>query len=126
MPASVHSSLAEFTDIVGKDHVLTGESDRQLYSRDVYFWDQAPLVEAVVRPVSATEVAAVLRLARSKGLAVAPRGGGVSYTGGYVPVREGTLLLDLSRLNEIHEVNVPDLYVTVGAACTWQQLDEAL
>ena len=118
--------LNALTDIVGSEHVLTDLASRQLYSRDIYFWDDAPLAEAVVRPASAQQIAELLRLARVHGLAVAPRGGGVSYTGGYVPNKPGTLTLDLSRLNEIHEINASDLYVTVGAAVTWQQLDEAL
>ena len=118
--------LQELTAIVGTQHVLTDRASRELFSRDVYFWDDAPLADAIVQPGSPQEIAAVLKVARAHGFAVAPRGGGVSYSGGYVPARTATLMLDVSRLNAIHEINAQDHYVTVGAACTWQQLDAAL
>lgn len=118
--------MVELADIVGTQHVLTDHASRELFSRDVYFWDDAPLADAIVQPGSPQEIAAVLKVARAHGFAVAPRGGGTSYTGGYVPARTATLMLDLSRLNAIHEINAQDHYVTVGAACNWQQLDDAL
>ena len=124
--SSVALPLSELTGIVGSANVLTDDASRQLYSRDVYFWPDAPLAEAVVRPGCTEEIAQLLRLAQIASLAIAPRGGGVSYTGGYVPSRPGMLLLDLSRLNEIFDINETDRYVTVGAGVTWQQLDEAL
>ena len=43
---------------------------------------------------------------------VAVRGGGASYTDGYLPTRSGTVLIDSSRLTGI-EVNAADMYVTV-------------
>lgn len=115
---------ARFAAIVGDTNVLSGDADRAVYSQDVMQWD-APLAELVVRPASARDVAAIVKLAGELGLAVAPRGGGLSYTRGYVPERTGTVVLDLTRLNEIHEVNEEDRYITLGPAVTWQQvLDE--
>jgi D-lactate dehydrogenase (cytochrome) len=107
---------------VGATHVSIDPADRLLRSQDVFYWEEGMLVEAVVRPGSAEEVAAVLRLAKIHDFAVAPRGGGVSYTKGYVAERPGTVSLDLERLTEIHEVNVVDRYATVGAACSWERL----
>lgn len=123
---SLTRALAEITAIVGDEHVLQADSDRRLYSRDIFFWDAAPLCDAVVRPADSAQVAAIARVSAAHGIALAPRGGGVSYTGGYVPTRSATIVLDLSRLNQIREINLPDLYVTVDAACTWQPLDAAL
>lgn len=115
-----------FTSIVGVDHVLTDDASRQFYSRDVFFWDDAPLVEAIVRPDDTAQVAAVIRAAADAGFAIAPRGGGVSYTKGYVPERAGTVMIDLSRLDAILDINATDMHMTVGAACTWAKVAEAL
>ena len=117
--------LTALASIVGEAQVSIDPVLRRLVSSDVFPWDDAPLVAVVVSPATTAEVAAVVRLANAHGIAVAPRGGGVSYTRGYVPVRERTLLLDFSRMNAVREVNVEDRYVTVGPGCTWQQLDEA-
>jgi D-lactate dehydrogenase (cytochrome) len=117
--------LDEFRRVSGEAQVLTDEANLLLYSRDVAFWDDAPLVDIVVRPGCVEEVAALVRIAAANDLAIAPRGGGVSYTGGYVPERAGTVLFDLTRMNRIHEINSDDLYATVGPGVTWQQLNEA-
>ncbi len=122
---SASSALAELAAAVGAGHVSTTMDERILHSRDIFSIDDAPLAAAVVRPGSSADVAAILRIAQRHGLAVAPRGGGVSYTRGYVPAREGTLSLDLSRMDAIHEINVEDRYVTVGPGVTWQRLDAA-
>ena len=116
---------AELANIVGADQVIEDAAERAIYSRDVFQWD-APLVEIVVRPGDSQQIADVLTLAARQGLAVAPRGGGLSYTQGYVPERPGTILLDLMRLNEIEEINEQDLYLTVGCAVTWHQIMAAL
>jgi FAD/FMN-containing dehydrogenase len=119
-------ALADLQGAVGPEAVSTDRVERQLRSQDVFLWDEAPLVDAVVRPGSAAEVAAVLRVAGAHGLAVAPRGGGVSYTKGYVPAGPRTISLDLGRLNQVLEINAADRYATVGAACTWERLAAAL
>jgi len=111
--------------VVGASHVVTDPAERAVYSQDVTQWD-APVADVVVRPGSAVEVAALLKLAAELGLAVAPRGGGLSYTRGYVPEKSSTMVLDLTRLNEIYEVNEEDRYITLGPAVTWQQVMDEL
>ncbi|WP_330342335.1 FAD-binding oxidoreductase [Streptomyces sp. NBC_00557] len=53
--------------------------------------------EVIVRAAGERDVPEALRLARSRGLRVAVRAGGHSWCGS--PLRDGTLLLDLSGLN---------------------------
>jgi D-lactate dehydrogenase (cytochrome) len=114
------------TDIVGSDHIATDDATLRLCAHDVFMWDDAQLPLAVAAPADTAQVAALMRAAATHGFVVAPRGGGVSYTKGYVPVCVNTVTLDTSRLDAIFEINTADLYVTVGAGCTWQKLSEAL
>jgi FAD/FMN-containing dehydrogenase len=114
------------TDIVGPDHIATDDATLHLCAHDVFMWDDAQLPLAVAAPADTAQVAALMRAAATHGFVVAPRGGGVSYTKGYVPVSVNTVTLDTSRLDAIFEINTADLYVTVGAGCTWQKLSEAL
>ncbi len=116
---------SQFAAIVGAAHVLSEEMERALYSQDVVQWE-APLVELVVRPASADELAGAVRRAGELGLKLAPRGGGLSYSRGYVPEGGGTVLLDLGRLNRIEEVNEDDRYVTLGSGCTWKEVADTL
>jgi FAD/FMN-containing dehydrogenase len=121
---SFASLEAALTDLVGADHVLTTPDELDFYSSDIF--DQKLLAELVVRPGTPEETAAAVALCTSAGRAVIPRGGGFSYTGGYLPVRDQTVIFDLARLNHIIEINAEDMYVTVEAGVTWHQLYEAL
>jgi FAD/FMN-containing dehydrogenase len=82
--------------------------------------------ELVVRPRTVEEVQKAVALCTARGRAVIPRGGGWSYTAGYLPVRERSVVVDLSRLTRIVEVNPTDMYATVEAGVTWRQLYDAL
>ena len=55
-----------------------------------------------------------------------PRGGGMSYTKGYLPERPNTVMFDLGALNSVVEINVDDRYAIVQAGCTWATLYDVL
>ena len=122
MPAS--NLLADLTCIVGTVHVLTSDVDREFYAMDVY--NQLKLPLAVIQPGTVGELQQVVRTATSQGVAVVPRGGGASYTDGYLPERADSVMVDTRHLNRIVEINRDDLYVTVECGVTWAQLREAL
>ncbi|HPF27877.1 MAG: FAD-binding oxidoreductase [Steroidobacteraceae bacterium] len=115
-----------FAAIVGAEHVRTDAEFCRYFSRDIFFWDDATTAAAVVAPADAQQVSAVLTAAAAQNLRIAIRGGGMSYTGGYVPTRPDTVLLDLRRLNRVRELNVTDQYLTVEAGATWESVSAAL
>ena len=43
--------------------------------------------------------------AASLGLALIARGGGMSYSHGYVPTRDHSIIIDMRRLDRIVEIN---------------------
>ncbi len=117
--------LNALKSIVGSAHVLTSEHERRYYSTDLSYVPGA-IAAMVVQPADAAELAACVGIATRGGLAVVPRGGGMSYTRGYQPEREASMLVDLRRMNRILDINPTDMYVTVEAGCTWKALYEAL
>ena len=121
IPADVFDNLA---GIVGAEHLVTDEAHRRLHSQDVYRSGELPL--AVVRPGSTEETAAVVAAATAADIAVFVRGGGMSYTDAFLPDRSRAILLDMTRMTAVREINATDLYVTVEAGCTWAALDAAL
>lgn len=80
----------------------------------------------VVRPRTVEELRATIAAATAAGRAVVPRGGGMSYTGGYEAGVAGAVLLDLRRLDRVVEIAARDRYVVVEAGCTWATLHDAL
>ncbi len=80
----------------------------------------------MVQPGSPEEIADIVKPAAELGLHLSTRGGGVSYTKGYVPTEKGCILVDLRRLNRVREINETDRYVVVDAGCTWTSVTDAL
>lgn len=118
------STLEALAGIVGHQHVLTDEQARVLYAQDVYTKGLPAL--CIVRPNSTEELSAVVKTAVAAGHAVIARGGGMSYTSGYVPKEADSVMVDLSRMNRVLEVNTEDMYVTVQCGCTWNELYNTL
>ena len=104
--------------------VLTDAETLDFYAHDIYA--RGADLAAVVRPADKHQLAAAVGVATGAGHAVVPRGGGMSYTGGYTPDAPGAVLFDLAQMDRILDVNEADMTVTVEPGCTWAALHEAL
>ena len=110
--------------LLGKDNVLTDEASCAYYAQDVFTKDIPAL--AVARPGDTGELAALAAAVTSSGHAIIARGGGMSYTSGYVPRETGSVIVDMQRMNRVLEINTDDMYVTVECGITWKDLHEQL
>lgn len=110
--------------IVGSGHVTTDTVECAALAGDIF--RRGHPAGAVASPGNADELAAVVSAAVGAGVAVVPRGGGMSYTGGYVPDEGGSLLIDLARMNRILRIHRDDMTVTAEAGVTWRALGDAL
>jgi FAD/FMN-containing dehydrogenase len=81
---------------------------------------------AVVRPQSTAEVAAVVRACATHGLSIVAQGGNTGLVGGGVPDATGTqVLLSLTRLNRIRDIDDANLTLTAEAGCVLQAVQGA-
>ena len=117
--------VSRLATIVGTERVLTGDADRRFFSMDIA-GSGACVAACVIRPDTPEHLGQAVGAITSAGCAVVPRGGGSSYTGGYVPARNETVIVDTRGLDRVVEINVADMYVTVEVGCTWEALLEAL
>ncbi|WP_394730083.1 FAD-binding oxidoreductase [Altererythrobacter sp. GH1-8] len=104
--------------------VIDDPDSLDFFAHDIY--TRGADLAAVVRPKSKEQLAAAVKAATDAGHAVAPRGGGMSYTSGYIQDAPGTVLFDLAAMNRVLDINEADMTVTVEAGCTWATLYEAL
>lgn len=107
-----------------ENDVLISVEECRAYSSDVYSAGRQAV--AVLRPKDRATCIDMVRKARAAGCVLIPRGGGLSYTGGYRPVDDRSVIIDTSRLNRIIEVNAEDMYITVEAGVTWKQIHDTL
>lgn len=70
------------------------------------------LPEAVLKPRTAQEISAIMKLANEHLVPVTPRGAGTGLSGGALPVHAG-IILSMERFNEILEIDERNLQATV-------------
>ena len=109
--------------IVGKKYVTTAPEDLLSYSYDATQIMHLP--EVVVFPGTAEEVAAIVKLANQYRFAIVPRGAGSGMSGGAVPVKGG-IVLAMSRLNRILEIDCENMTVWVEPGVVTAELQEAV
>ena len=118
------SAFDVLAERLGEGAVLLDARSREIYGQDVS-GDACP-VHAVVRPSNTADLVEVVRFAGRHGLALVPRGGGMSYSSGYVCKEASALCLDMAAMGAVVEINAEDMYATVQAGCTWAKLHQAL
>ncbi len=80
--------------------------------------------DAVVRPGSASEVAAIVALAGEHGIPVTARGSGTGLSGACTPVAGG-IVISFERMNRVLELDVENHVAVVEPGVTLDQLDAA-
>jgi glycolate oxidase len=81
--------------------------------------------DIVVWPNNTSQVSEIMKLANELKVPVTPRGAGTCLSGGPVPARGGILLV-MTRMNKILEIDIANLQVLVECGVVWQDLNNAL
>jgi glycolate dehydrogenase FAD-linked subunit len=122
MPEPDREVIARRTEIAAAlrqivpDGVIDDRATLTAYDGDALTaYRQRPLV--CVLPRTTQEVAAILSLAAREGVRIVPRGAGTSLSGGALPLADG-ILLGLSRMNQIFEVDVENRCAVVQPGVT--------
>jgi glycolate oxidase len=97
--------------LLGAEHVLDAKTDLAVYECDAFVIEKHRPNVAVF-PKTTAEVSAVVKLCNERGVPFVPRGAGTSLAGGGLPVGGGVMIV-LTRMREITEVNLRDRYAVV-------------
>ena len=119
--------VAELRAIVGDAHVIYADPERmEDYSHDETVDEgHRHMPDVVVLPGSADEVAAIMRLANRERVPVTPRGAGSGLSAGAVAVYGG-ILLSLTRLNRILEIDRANMLVVVEPGVITNDINAAV
>jgi len=115
--------IAGLCAAIGHERVSTAPEDLVAYSYDGTWAETRP--DVVVHPQTTVHVVAVLRIADAARVPVVPRGSATGLAGGAVPV-EGSICLNLARMNRILEISVPDTVAVVQPGVITQDLQRAV
>ncbi|QDC02883.1 FAD-binding oxidoreductase [Mesorhizobium sp. 8] len=117
--------IARFAAIIGDRYALTDQAEIGPYltERRGLWHGATPLV---LRPGSVEEVSRIMRLASETGTPIVPQSGNTGLVGAQVPDASGRqVVLSLSRLNRIRELDVQSNTATVEAGVILQTLQDA-
>lgn len=121
--------VERLAEVLRPDQILTAKTDRYNRARvpapfPVHRWRER-VPDLAVLPESTEEVAAVVAIANELRCPVVPRDGGTGLTDGAVPLRGG-IVVDVKRMNQIHELDLENRTVTVGTGINMLKLNEVL
>ena len=102
--------IEELTKIVGKENILSSETDLLLYGYDASLFKGKP--DCIVLPGSTEDVSKIVKFAHGSGIPIIGRGSGTNLSGGTVPTRGG-IVLHFSRMNKILEIDIENERVVV-------------
>jgi glycolate oxidase len=94
-----------------KERVFYGEGINEDYSHDE-LGTVKQMPDIVVQVLSTKEVSQVMKYANENNIAVTPRGSGTGLVGAAVPIYGG-IIIDLSKMNRILEIDEENLTLTV-------------
>jgi len=111
--------LTELTAIVGEENILHHHDELVVYECDGYVIDKN-IPDVVVFPTSTEHVVAIVKLCGSYQIPFVPRGAGTSLAGGTLALGGGVMIC-LTRMNRILEINTRDRYAIVepGVVNVW-------
>ncbi len=117
--------IERLSAIVGAENVLTDAAAMAPYLVD-WRGRYHGAARCIVRPGNAEEVAAIVRVCLAVGVPIVPQGGNTSHCGASVPDTSGTaVIVSLSRMNRIREVDAANNTMTVEAGCVLQTIQAA-
>jgi len=122
------STVDKLQEIVGQDWVITNREQMERYLAD----ETADAVRPkpadnviLVKPKSAEEIAAILKMANQEKTPVFVRGGGTGICGGAIPIADG-ILVSMERLDRIDEVDRDNLMVVAEAGVPFGNILKAV
>lgn len=105
--------------VVGNENILTSRSELMVYECDGFVIEKnSP--DVVVFPRNTADVAEIVKICNDADVPFLPRGAGTSLAGGCLPVGGGVMIV-LTRMKRILEVNLRDRYAVVepGVVNLW-------
>jgi FAD/FMN-containing dehydrogenase len=124
---SLTDAINTLTKIVGEENISTDPVDLIPYTRDSYsalMGREIPTPNCVVLPDNGKEVQSVVITANEFSLPIYPRSFGVNIAGASLPYAGG-IVVDLKRMNRIHEINSDTMTATFEPGVTWGALRKA-
>ena len=115
-----------------KERVNFERLERKMYSHDVASLPRlvkpmlgSTMPAAVVKPENEDELVELVKFASARKVPLVPRGAATSGYGGVLPTKGG-IVIDMSLLDKVTEIDEKGLSATIQAGAVWQEVEKRL
>jgi glycolate oxidase len=122
--ALIPEHIDRFRNIIGKQFVFVDNESLDIYSHDETE-NLRYLPEVVLKPRTAEEISAVMKICNAAKIPVTPRGAGTGLSGGALP-QLGGVVLSTERMNTIIEIDERNLQITTEPGVITEVLQNAV
>jgi len=114
----------DLVEFVGPEYVSDDPETLEKYSKD-YSFVQPRRPSCVAYPDGAEEIQRIVKYANERLIPITPRSSSISFYGAGIP-SEGGIVVDLTRMNRILEIDARNKRVKVEPGVTWAQIQDEL
>jgi len=114
----------KLSEVVGAKNFSDDYNQLQAYATD-FSYTPAGAPNYVVKPANSEEVSAVIKFCNENNVPVVPCSSKIHFYGATIP-KEGGVVLDMSRMDNILEIDADNRRVRFEAGVTWEKLTEEL
>jgi hypothetical protein len=118
------SAREKLLEIVGAKNFSDDPEVLKKYSSD-FSLEPSGAANYLVKPKDAQEVQKIIKFANEQLMPVVPVSSQVHFYGATIP-KQGGIILDISRMDHILEIDEPNRRVRIEAGVTWEQLTAEL
>jgi len=126
---TIGRALEELREVVGEESASSAAEDLLPYLRDIFsplgekFFGKPAMPRVIVCPANAEEVQKVVKIANKYSIPITPVTFGTNMGGLAIPAIEGSMIVDLKRLNRIIGIDEESMTATIEPAVSFGRLD---
>jgi hypothetical protein len=110
----------KLSEVVGAENYSDDNAQLKAYPTD-YSYTPAGMPNHIVKPASSEEVSAVVKICNEFSIPVVPCSSKIHFYGATIP-KEGGVILDMSRMDKVLEIDPDNRRVRIEAGVTWEKL----
>ena len=115
---------AKLSKVVGSKNVSDDPAQLMAYSSDFSYMPSG-MPNFIVKPANSEEVSGVIKFCSENSIPVVPVSSKVHFYGATIP-KQGGVILDLSRMDKIFEIDADNRRVRFEAGVTWEKMTKEL
>jgi len=115
---------AKLSKVVGPKNVSDDPAQLMAYSRD-YSYMPSGMPNFIVKPANSEQVSGVVKFCNENSIPVVPVSSKIHFYGATIP-KQGGVILDLSRMDNIFEIDADNRRVRFEAGVTWEKMTKEL